>query len=388
MAPAARRICSSSSRFIPCGLAIDLPALDRSEDSAERVVLTQAFSFLGFVEQNASDFGPGALQDRHPLHRRKVAPLDPSRTDLPGMLESLPHGIAIDLRHDAAGHRQAAPVDGVVRLHDAILQNEKETQHCLPFPPPPPVDNLNLNIPDGGGNAQAPYHGYAARDFKRVEEHFGDTSNTWSAFDALVFAAHTAGIKVIVDFAPNHSNDNNAGEYGSLYDAGTFMAAYNNDPNGYFHHNPNITDWNDRYQLQYYTLFNLSELNQENATIDGYLKAALTGLASHGADAFRIDAAKHITWGWEYSMNNAIFNNAPSFIFGEWYQGNSSDALYHDSYKFANHSGMSLLDFPLNTAIRDVFASNNAFSEIDSTLTTETANFRRGNALVTFIDNP
>src|SRR5882757_10793419 len=24
----------------------------------------------------------------------------------------------------------------------------------------PPVDNLNLNIPDGGGNAQAPYHGY------------------------------------------------------------------------------------------------------------------------------------------------------------------------------------------------------------------------------------
>ena len=251
----------------------------------------------------------------------------------------------------------------------------------------PPVDNLNLNIPDGGGNAQAPYHGYAARDFKRVEEHFGDTSNTWSAFDALVSAAHTAGIKVIVDFAPNHSNDNNAGEYGSLYDAGTFMAAYNNDPNGYFHHNPNITDWNDRYQLQYYTLFNLSELNQENATIDGYLKAALTGLASHGADAFRIDAAKHITWGWEYSMNNAIFNNAPSFIFGEWYQGNSSDALYHDSYKFANHSGMSLLDFPLNTAIRDVFASNNAFSEIDSTLTTENGNFTWGNDLVTFVDN-
>jgi hypothetical protein len=32
----------------------------------------------------------------------------------------------------------------------------------------PPVDNLNLNIPDGGGNPQAPYHGYAARDFKRI----------------------------------------------------------------------------------------------------------------------------------------------------------------------------------------------------------------------------
>ena len=60
----------------------------------------------------------------------------------------------------------------------------------------------------------------AARDFKRVEEHFGDSSNSWTAFDGLVTAAHNAGIKVIVDFAPNHSNDNNGGEYGSLYDAG------------------------------------------------------------------------------------------------------------------------------------------------------------------------
>src|SRR5260370_17240949 len=86
-------------------------------------------------------------------------------------------------------------------------------------------------------------------------------------------------------------------------------------------------------------------------------------------------------------MQNAIFNNAPSFIFGEWFQGNTSDSLYHDSYKFANKSGISLLDFPLNTAIRDVFANNNAFSEIDSTVTTENSNFTWQNDLVTFVDN-
>lgn len=44
----------------------------------------------------------------------------------------------------------------------------------------PPVDNLNLNIPDGGGNSTASYHGYGARDFKRIEEHFGNSSNTWT----------------------------------------------------------------------------------------------------------------------------------------------------------------------------------------------------------------
>ncbi len=251
----------------------------------------------------------------------------------------------------------------------------------------PPVDNLNLNIPDSSGNPTATYHGYAARDFKRIEEHFGDANNTFAAFDNLIAAAHANGIKVIVDFAPNHTNDNSHGEFGSLFDNGTFIAAFNNDSNGIFHHNPNISDFNDRYQLQYDTLFGLSDLNQENSTVDAYLKASLQQLQQHGVDAFRIDAVKHVTWGWEYSMVNSAFTFGPSFFYGEWFLGGTSDPLYHDAFKFANNSGMSLLDFPLNTAIRDVFASNNNFSELDSTLTTENGNFTWQNDLVTFIDS-
>ncbi len=250
----------------------------------------------------------------------------------------------------------------------------------------PPVDNLNLNDPVNGSPA-APYHGYAARDFKRIEEHFGDVNNTFTAFDNLVSAAHANGIKVIVDFAPNHTNDNSAAEFGSLYDNGTFLAAFNNDPNGMFHHNPNISDFNDRYQLQYYTLFSLSDLNQENATIDAYLKAALQQLQQHGVDGFRIDAVKHVTWGWEYSMANSAFTFGPSFFYGEWFLGGTGDPLFHDAYKFANNSGISLLDFSLNTAIRDVFANNTNFSEIDSTLTTENSTFTWQNDQVTFVDS-
>jgi glycosidase len=250
----------------------------------------------------------------------------------------------------------------------------------------PPVDNLNLNIPDGGGNPTASYHGYGARDFKRIEEHFGSTTNSWTAFDNLASALHTNGMKLIVDFAPNHSNPNNAGEFGSLYDNGTFIAAYNNDPNGIFHHNADITDFTDRYQLQYDTLEGLADLNQENSTVDAYLKAALLQLQSHGTDAFRIDAVKHVTWGWEYSMANTAFSSAPSFFFGEWFQG-INDPLYHDSYKFANKSGITLIDFPMNQAIRDVFISNNNFSEIDSQLAAENANFTWQNDLVSFVDS-
>jgi glycosidase len=253
----------------------------------------------------------------------------------------------------------------------------------------PPVDNLNTNIPDGGGNPTAAYHGYQGRDFKRIEEHFGDTSNSWTAFDNLVTAAHASGIKVIIDFAPNHSTQDNAGEYGALYDNGTLLGNFTSDTNGYFHHNANISGggWDDRYQVEYYTLFDLADINQENSTMDAYLKAAAQLFQQHGVDGFRMDAVKHLGWGWQYSLANSIYTYGDSFIFGEWYQAGTNDPLYHDSYKFANKSGISLLDFPLNTAIRNVFASNANFSDIDTVLTQEGGNFTWKEDLVTFIDN-
>lgn len=248
----------------------------------------------------------------------------------------------------------------------------------------PPADNRNLNTSSTG--VDAPYHGYEARDFKRVEEHFGDASNSWAAFDNLIAIAHSNGLKVVVDWANNHTSNNSAGEYGALYDNGSLLASYTNDTNGNFHHNGNVSNWSDRYQVQYYDLFNLADLNQENATIDNYLKTAAQTFQSHGVDAFRLDAIKHVTWGWQYSFANSVLTNNRSFLFGEW-AGGTSDALYHDSYKFANKSGISELDFGVNDAIRSVFANDSAFSTLDSTLNTENSNFTWQNDLVTFFDS-
>ena len=251
----------------------------------------------------------------------------------------------------------------------------------------PPVDNLNVNLPDGSGNPTATYHGYQGRDFKRIEEHFGSSANDWTAFDNLVAAAHQSGIKVIVDFAPNHTTQDNGGEFGAFYDNGTYVGSYTSDTTGLFHHNGNIANFDDRYQVQYYSLFDLADLNQENSTVDQYLKSAAVLLQQHGVDGFRIDAVKHVNWGWEYSFANAVYSNNDSFLFGEWYQGNTSDPLYRDSYKFANKSGISLLDFPLNQAVRNVFGSNNNFSDIDTVIAQEGANFTWKDDLVTFVDN-
>lgn len=250
----------------------------------------------------------------------------------------------------------------------------------------PPVDNINVTIPGPNGKPAAPYHGYWARDFMRVDEHFGSCNESWTAFDRLVAAAHADNIKIVDDFAGNHTNPDNAGAFGSLFDNGKFMASCIDDPHGYFHHNPNIQNFNNPYQLQYYTLESLCDLNQENPVIDKYLLSALAKFQRHGVDAFRIDATKHITWGWEYTMVNSIFSNGPSFVFGEWVE-RVTNPLFNDSVKFANRSGMSLYDYPLGYAIRDVFGRNHSFSEINQTLKKEDESFDFPNKLVTWVDN-
>ncbi len=170
----------------------------------------------------------------------------------------------------------------------------------------PPIDNANK--PDGG--SASGYHGYWPRDMMRIEEHFGDAGNSWSAFDKLTAAAHANGIKVIVDFVANHTNDIGVGENGALYNKGVKVTDYSSDTGTtpYYHHTPNMTDFEDRYQLQYDTLFGLADLDQTNPWVDNYIKGAVAQLLAHGADGFRFDAVKHVNWGWEYSLENSIAN--------------------------------------------------------------------------------
>jgi len=276
----------------------------------------------------------------------------------------------------------------------------------------PPADNINKKIA-----RMAPYAGYQARDLKRIEEHFGDVSNSWAAFDSLVKTAHDHGIKVVVDLALNHSSSYITGEYGGLYDNGTFLADFFHDPDNYFNHLGFFTANSDAYETQYFSLYSLSDINQENPRMDEYLKSSARLFQQHGADGFRIDAIKHVTWGWMYSMANDLQTQSDSFIFGEWYLENSfdplhwdyvfansvysagglfglpdapsalTDPLYHDAYKFMNNSGIPLMNFPLNAAIRDVFGPTDAdFAGLDSVLSQMSTVLADPNGLITFID--
>lgn len=255
----------------------------------------------------------------------------------------------------------------------------------------PSDDNINVPMmgPDGRPVSYlfAPYHGYINRDFMRTDEHFGDIANSWKPFDAMTAAAHADDIQIVLDFSPNDSNLINTAEHGVLRNDGKPFAQYGNDPDGMFHHNGDLTNIDDRYQLQYFNVFGLADLNHQNPVVDKYIKDSIHRFQDHGVDAVRLDAVRHISWGWNYSFANSVYNHKLSFMFGEWFMGGPDDPYYADACKFANQSGMSLLDYPLAIAVRDVFSNDKDFSTISKIVLQEQKDIADPGDLVTFVDN-
>ncbi len=65
----------------------------------------------------------------------------------------------------------------------------------------PIVDNIDFNKGTDFGGTQYAYHGYWAKDFTKTEEHFGEIRD----FQNLLDAAHSRGIKIMVDVVLNHT---------------------------------------------------------------------------------------------------------------------------------------------------------------------------------------
>lgn len=248
-----------------------------------------------------------------------------------------------------------------------------------------PVENITAVLNYSGTNSTS-YHGYWARDFKKPHPAFGSLTD----FSNMVNAAHAKNIKVIIDFAPNHTSPADAGnagfgENGKLYDNGTLMASYASDPNGYFHHNGG-TSFSNLEDGTYRNLFDLADLNHANSTIDLYMKAAIKIWLDLGIDGIRWDAVKHMPFGWQKNIIAYINGYKPVFSFGEWFLSpNEVDTANH---YFANRSGMSLLDFQFGQKVRQVFKDGSADMVSLNQMISDTASqYTVVNDQVTFIDN-
>lgn len=246
----------------------------------------------------------------------------------------------------------------------------------------PPVENI-YSIMAGDSTS---YHGYWARDFKKTNPYFG----SFTDFQTLINTAHANNIKVVIDFAPNHTSpadplNTSYGENGKLYDNGTLLGGYTNDTNNLFNHNGG-TDFSTLENGIYKNLFDLADLNQQNNTVDSYLKAAVYKWLDLGIDGLRMDAVKHMPIGWQKNFMDAIYSYKPVFTFGEWFlSANETDP---NNSNFANESGMNLLDFSYAQKVRQVFRdSTDTMYGLDSMINSTATAYQHVNDEVTFFDN-
>lgn len=252
-----------------------------------------------------------------------------------------------------------------------------------------PVENVTAVVPTTPGDIDSgatSYHGFWARDFKRTNPFFG----TFADFDRLISVAHAAGIKIVIDFVPNHTSPSREGnaafvEDGRLLDNGTLVASINNDPSGRFNHYGASTFANYDDSV-YRTIFNLGDLNHLNPTIDAYLKSAINLWLDRGVDGIRVDTARHFPPGWARSWTDSLYARRPVYVFGEWFLG--AGQTDPDSVEFANQSGMSIIDFRFANGVRAVLRDRNStWAPFDAYLKESQNSFNEVVDQATFIDN-
>ena len=220
------------------------------------------------------------------------------------------------------------------------------------------------------------YHGYWARDLKKVDEHFGDND----LYKELVEKAHEKGIYVIQDIVPNHMGDYFRfvdGEF-EIHEESVPTKApeqypfslndYNEDKDeNIYHWTPNITDFKDVNQKYNYQMSGLDDLNTENPVVIDALKDSYSfWIDEVGVDGFRIDTVIYVPyefWSEFLTGENGIYetaseNGIDDFItFGEAWV--STDPKEDESEKVVSEffqNGMNtMLDFPLNIELRRVF---------------------------------
>ena len=238
---------------------------------------------------------------------------------------------------------------------------------------------------------RAPMHGYWTKDFKRINPRFlrqGDSPslNQSATLKDLVEALHAAGIKLILDVVCNHSSPDINGSKGVVYDDGALLADFNNDHNNFYHHNPEITDWENEYQLINHEMCGLATFNERNIAFRNYIKSAIKNWLDVGVDALRVDTLKHMPiWFWQEFCTDIKRHKPDTFLFGEY---GFSKPWEERSVRYANDSGMSILDFGLCDGIRFALSGREpgGFHLVEQVLSYDHV-YRRANELVTFIDN-
>ncbi len=174
--------------------------------------------------------------------------------------------------------------------------------------------------------------GYDVSDYRDVDPPYG----TLADFDRLAEAAHALGLKLIVDFVPNHSSDQHAWfqESRASRDAGKRdwyvwrdPAPDGGPPNNWLSHFGGPAWTLDERTGQYYLHSFLTEqpdLNWRNPDVEAEMLDTLRFWMARGVDGFRIDVAHLI------AKDPAFRDNPPADTAGSFHKSMGEyDAQLH-----------------------------------------------------------
>lgn len=256
-----------------------------------------------------------------------------------------------------------------------------------------PVFDQVDGLTDAEGRGQAAYHGYWARDFRRIDEHLVSNPDDVhvftggsTVFDRLVAEMNRRDMTLVLDVVCNHSSPVVARDKGVLYDDGQFLTSYDDDRLGWYNRAGGITDWKDPEDVQQGELCGLADFNENVHSFRQYIKQVMTEWLDKGVGALRVDTVKHMPlWFWQEWTSDLRAHRPDLFLVGEWYQGGCWDPA---SVAFANRSGMTIFDFSLQRALEDALARSApaGFRLVHDVLERDRA-FSRATHLVTFVDN-
>jgi alpha-amylase len=176
----------------------------------------------------------------------------------------------------------------------------RQIDYCPPAQPP-----TGVTVP-GGWFEHCAFHGYWADDYQAIDPRFG----TEAELKALVAAAHSRGMKVLLDVVYNHVG----------YDS-----QYLRDRPSWFRTKP-VDCAVDPITCQ---VGGLPDFRTEMPEVQDYLLAAQLGLAKRtGLDGFRLDTVKHIEHPfWDRHRRDSRTQVSPDFFLLAEVWGGSATVL-------------------------------------------------------------
>ncbi len=230
------------------------------------------------------------------------------------------------------------------------------------------------------------YHGYWGVNFFELDEHLPSADLD---FAGLTRGLREHGLKTVLDVVGNHGSPAwtmtvDQAKFGRIYGRdGSLLADHQNLPPEQLDpvNNPLHRFYNSKRDLA-----QLADLDPDNPEVMNYLVDATLHWTRQGVDALRIDTIRHQPLPFWKAFSERIRAEHPGmYLFGEAFDDKAENIA---PFTLPENGGISVLDFPMKTAMVEVFGRQQAgFERLADVLFLEGGPYANPYDLTTFYDN-